>query len=271
MNEFIEKFISGYKKLASDTRRRSQLYNKLISENTFIMIHPMLLTEVDKQFLVSVSDDNTQVWPFSAEIEPQREVFEFVENSNKFYEFVICKSEEDFNKITETVYIETSRFSKIELTVPTWDDLINAPKLRDGNFDELREAFEKFFNVDEDYSYDSSVDLYSAFHNDKKPSELEIREVWYDVDSYQKYGNITRLVFWKEQFIGWISYSGRWIDDTNYYVVNSDAWKELMNVMYKISGYQKVQGIRGVTMIDMSTENVESCTSVPGFTEPDYQ
>jgi len=94
--------------------------------------------------------------------------------------------------------------------------------------------------------------------------------LWCDVDSYQKYGNIDRLIFWKGEFIGWISYSGRWIDHKIFNTVNPDAWKELMHVMYEISGYKKCPGISGVTVVDMSTKKVEDCTSVPGFTEPDY-
>ena len=267
MNEFIEKFISGYKALNEKTRYDSRGYNNLISNNKYVMIHPMIIDNDNIQLIVFFTDDNTKVWPVGEDL--QREVFEYIEGTRKYFTFVNCKEQSDLDCINETIYIETSRFSKIELTIARWSDLINAPKLRDGSFSDLSEPFEKFFNLENDYDVD--IDYWKVFADDKKPEQLELREVIHDVDSYQKYGTIKTNIYWCGEFIGWYTFSGRWLDTKTYSTVNPEKWKELMYVMLDISGYVIGERLNGVEVYVMDdNDDVESITSVPGFTEPEY-
>lgn len=267
MNEFIEKFINGYKSLNEKSRYNSRSYNRLIRENKYIMLHPMIISDDNTQLLIFFTDDNTKIWPIGDDL--QHEVFEYVENTRKYYTFVECKDPTDLDSINETVYIETSHFSAIELTIARWSDLINAPKLRDGHFSDLREPFEKFFHLENDSDYD--IDYWEVFADDKIPAELELREIIHDVDSYQKYGTISTSIFWKDEFIGWYTRSGRWLDHKEFNTVNVEKWKELMHVMLDMSGYKPGERLNGVEVYTMNdTDDVETITSVPGFTEPDY-
>lgn len=273
MSNFVDYFVQAYTELSSKSRRDSKFLNRMISEYKYLRVHPILLKVKDDdeiQFLVSFANSTELSYPISGDL--QVEFFRKLEDSRVWHTFIkTSKTLEELKEVREidqTLYIETSKFTPIHVKEATWQDLINAPKLRDGEFSELREPFEKFFNLEDDY--ECGIDYWKVFAESNKPAELEIREVWCDIDSSQKYGNINRLIFWKGEFIGWISYGGRWIDDKLFNTVNPDAWKELMHVMYEISGYQKEPSIRGVTTVDMSTEKVEDCTSVPGFTEPDY-
>ena len=273
MSSFVDYFVKAYTELESKSRRNSKFLNRMISEHQYLRVHPIVFNhkgEEEIQFLISFADSTELCYPMGEDL--QNEFFHKLEDSRTWHTFIkTSKTLEELKEVREidqTLYIETSKFTPIPVKEATWQDLINAPKLRDGEFSELREAFEKFFNLEDDC--DCDIDYWKVFAESNKPAELEIREVWCDVDSYQKYGNIDRLIFWKGEFIGWISYSGRWIDHKMFNTVNPDAWKELMHVMYEISGYKKGPGISGVTVVDMSTEKVEDCTSVPGFTEPDY-
>lgn len=273
MSSFVDYFVHEYTELESKSRRNSQFLNRMISKYKYLRVHPILFKNNDAEeieFLISFANSTELSYPMGEDL--QVEFFHILEDSRTWYTFIkISKTLEELQEVREidnTLYIETSKFTPIHVKEATWQDLINAPKLRDGKFVELSDVFEKFFNLEDDF--DCNIDYYTVFSERNKPSELEIREVWCDIDSYQKYGSINRLIFWKGEFIGWINYSGRWIDDKMFNTVNPEAWKELMHVMYEISGYQKGPSIRGVTIVDMSTEKVENCISVPGFTEPDY-
>lgn len=267
MNEFIEKFICGYKLFNEKTRYNSRAYNNLISNNKYIMIHPMIIDDDNIQLIIFFTDDNSKVWPVGEDL--QGEVFEYVDGTRKYFTFLECKEPSDLDCINETIYIETSRFSKIELTVARWSDLINAPKLRDGSFGDLREPFEKFFHLEDDY--DCDIDYWKVFADDKKPEQLELREIIHDIDSYQKYGTISTTIFWKGEFIGWYTRSGRWLDTKIFNTVNPEKWKVLMHVMLEMSGYVMGERINGVEVYKMNEDDdVESITSVPGFTEPEY-
>lgn len=267
MNEFIEKFIAGFKSVSEQRRYDSRCYNNMIRDKKYIMLHPMIFDDDNIEFLVFPTDDNTKIWPVGEDL--QREVFDYVEKTRKYYNFVSCINPKDIDCIDETVYIETSRFSAIDLTIARWSDLINAPKLRDGNFSDLRVPFEKFFNLENDCNHD--IHYWEVFADNKIPAELELREVFHDVDSYQKYGTISTTIFWKNEFIGWYTRSGRWLDDMVFNTVNVEKWKELMYVMLEMSGYKLGERLNGVEVYTMNdTDDVETITSVPGFTEPDY-
>lgn len=267
MNDFVEKFILGYKTLNEKSRYDSRAYNDLISKYKYVMLHPMIIDNDNIQLMIFFTDDNTKVWPLGDDL--QREVFEYVENSRKYYTFIECNNQSDLDCIYETIYIETSRFSKIELTIARWSDLINAPKLRDGSFSDLREPFEQFFNLENDYDID--IDYWNVFADDKKPEQLELREIIHDVDSYQKYGTIKTSIFWEGEFIGWYTFSGKWLDTKLFNTVNPEKWKELMNVMLELSGAKIGERMNGVEVYVMNEDDdVETITSVPGFTEPEY-
>lgn len=271
MNKFIEKFITEFKSLCENDRDSSRTYNHLISKNKYIMVHPIYDEPDDVKFLIFATDDNSKVCPVDLGQTPH-DILDYVFNSTKYHNVLRFDDSSKLNidSITETLYIKTSLFSRIELTVARWHDLINAPKLRDGHFSDLCAPFEKYFNIEDDY--ECCINFHNVFSDENKPKELELCEIFHDVCSDGKYGTIQTSIFWNGEFIGWYTRSGRWLDTYIFNTVNPEKWKVLMNAMLKISGYEKGERIPGVDAIyEMDiNDDVEDITNVPGFTEPTY-
>ena len=264
MNEFIEKFIADYTGLSSKTRRHSRSFNYRISNYKYIMIHPVLIKD-DYELMVGFVHDNSKVWSLGKD--DQREAFEFIGHHG--HEFLCTDDKLDTELFNKTLYIETSRFSPIALDTGSWEQLLNSPKIEEGDFSLLSEPFTTFFNLD--IYYDDDFDVWGFFQESNKPSDVELRVVWKDVDSGQKYGCINTLIFWKGEFIGWVSSGSKWLATHGYNTVNAERWVAFMQYLYQCSGQKPKNTLRGIDVIDMnSVIDVESVINIPGLTEPDY-
>lgn len=264
MNEFIEKFIAGYTGLSSKTRNHIRCFNRQISNYKYIMIHPVLIKD-DYELMVGFVNDNSNIWPLGEE--EQRKAFEFI--GHRGHEFLRTDDKLNTEMFNQTLYIETSRFSPIPLETGSWEQLLNAPKIEDGDFDLLTEPFSTFFNLDEHYNND--FDVWEFFQEKNKPSDVELRVVWKDVDSDHKYGNINTLIFWQGEFIGWVNSGSKWLATHVYNTVNAERWAAFMQYLYQCSGQTPNNTLRGIYVVDMnSVTDVESVISIPGLTEPDY-
>jgi len=176
--------------------------------------------------------------------------------------------------ITETVGIPTSEIEPLPVRKVEWAELINAPKLADADFDLLQDSFLEYFNLDE-YAYQEGSNESFRFgeyfrEEANKPEGLELREVWHDTCQDDKHGNIQTLVFWKDEFIGWISCSGRYLTSSAASTVNLPKWTELMDTIYANSGYKPGRNVNGVSVYDMSQDDVDDVTYVPGVSTVNY-
>ena len=264
MNEFIEKFIAGYIGMSSKTRRHIRSFNYRISNYKYVMIHPVLIND-DYELMVGFVNDNTNIWTLGEE--EQRQAFEFI--GNRGHEFLRTNDKLDIEMFNQTLYIETSSFSPIQLETGSWEQLLNSPKIEDAEFSILSEPFTTFFNLDEHYN--EHFDVWGFFQNCNKPSDVELRVVWKDVDDGEKYGSINTLIFWNDEFLGWVNSGSKWLAIHVYYTVNADRWEAFMQYLYKCSGQKALNKLRGIEVIDMdSVKDVESIVSIPGLTELDY-
>jgi hypothetical protein len=261
-----QKFIDSLKEYYSNYRRNSQFYNRIISEKKFLMVHPILLPNSKIDVLINFTNENKVVYPMGEDL--QHEVFEFVRNSDGHHYFFSTGFSEDemIEFLPETRYIETSLFTPIELVNPTWDDLLNAQKVGDANFNILKETFNEFHSIsDFDDRGDDSDNLF--YEEENKPSELELRIVFEDITSDHKYGSGTILVFWKGEFTALCNeYIERYRQDHSYYIANVDNWREMMKVLYEKANIKPGSPIHGAEILDM-TNDVEQMASIPGFTE----
>lgn len=269
MNEFTEKFITGYTNLSSKSRRHIRGFNHKISTYKYMIVHPVFLKD-HYELMIGFVNDNSKVWAIVDEEkrdDVQREVFNFIGHYG--HEFVRTDEPLDIEMFNQTLYIETSRFSPLELETGSWEQLLNSPKIEDAEFSILSEPFTTFFNLDEHYN--EHFDVWGFFQNCNKPSDVELRVVWKDVDDGEKYGSINTLIFWNDEFLGWVNSGSKWLATHVYYTVNADRWEAFMQYLYKCSGQKALNKLRGIEVIDMdSVKDVESIVSIPGLTELDY-
>jgi hypothetical protein len=176
--------------------------------------------------------------------------------------------------ITETVAIPTSEIEPVPVRKVTWEELINAPKLGEDSFGVLCEPFLEYFNLDS-YAYqegtNESFDFSHYFHKDSnKPDGLELREVWHDTCDDDKHGNTQTLVFWKDEFIGWLTFSGRYLSSCMASTISLEKWTDLMDAIYKQSGYKPGRNVNGVSVYDMDKDDVDDVAYVPGVSTVNY-
>lgn len=266
---FQSEIVKKITDLFSSSRRESRSFNHVIKEKKFVMLHSFLYEGEELAGTYAFfTDDNSVVFPFSddrTEEKQYHDILSIIER-NPFY-LTMETPMEWFNTMKQTTYISTELFSPIEVTTPTWQDFINAPSICDRKFgiDELKDTFIEYYHL----STDDDFEFSDVFLN-KELSELDIRQVWCDTDSSQKYGDIIKTIHYKGEFIGWISNSGRWLDTQTISTVDLKKWKALMADMYELSGYVRGDSINGVYVHDMNSEHVEDCVPVPGFSEKEY-
>jgi len=265
----LEKFITGFKEYYSKSRLNSKFYNRMIAEKKFLCVHPIVLPNSKTDVLVSFSDTNTFVYPAGDDL--QHEVFQHIQEQG-WHTFLSTGFSDDemVDFLPETRYIETSEFTPIELVMPTWDDLLKAPKLGDAELDILQETFEEYHGIDDDYEL--TCNLHELFcYPEKKPEELELRIVYDDTDQDRKYGDATILVFWKGEFMALCNeYINRYRQSHSYYIAKEESWHEMMAVLHSLANIPVTSPIRGAEILDM-TQEVENIASVPGFTEKSYE
>lgn len=269
MSDLEQKIIDGYVTMTKNGRRNLiKNFNRRIAKFKFFVVYPYLTRKDTIEVLVGFSNDNTK-HAFGEETAAL--AMEQVKNNCEF----ISSKEVDFSVLKESLIIETSAFSPIELSVPHWSQLIDAPEIMKSDFDVLVDSFCKFFGLEPeqyDRNFDMIMDFKSWFgYNENQPKDLDLKVVWNDVDGYDtKYGNRTINVFWKGEFIGFINGSfSRWEFYGTEYTVNYDKWTEMMEVIYASTEFVKEKGA-GVVILDMQTTNVEDYASIPGVSDKDY-
>jgi hypothetical protein len=273
MNELIERFITGFTEYYSKGRNNSKFYNRMLSQNKFLRIHPVHVPvqkagSVQIDVLVGFANDDTVIYPEGDDL--QHEVFNFMKGEGWHSFFRTGFTEEEMVEfLPETRYIETSQFKPIEVPMPTWADLLNAPKLGDADFDILQETFEEFHGIND--NYELTCNLHNLFgYIELKPDELELRIVYDDIDDDHKYGDAVILLFWKGEFLALCNqYINRYRSDPSFYVANENYWREMMAVLYSKADIPAISPIRGAEILDM-TQEVDNITNVPGFAEKNY-
>lgn len=261
-----ETFIESYRNLVFTEGKRKEIktLNRRLNEYKYILVYPFKEEENSNKLKVLVGFSNEiKILKFGKETMMQ--ALQHVERNN----FVLNISDVD-EKIEETLVFETSQLEPIPVEDISWDNLLNAPTISLGNFNLMQEFFLEFFNLT-DCEYEDGIYFSNFFLNEtNKPEELELKVVWRDVDSDEKYGNIVTLVCWKNQTIGWVSTSGRWLDSNHASTINPDIWIEMMNAIYEKTGFTPSNKIRGVSVYDITKDKVDDVCIVPGFSTTDY-
>jgi len=269
MSELVQKIVDGYTTMTKNGRRNLiKAFNRRITEFKYFVVYPYLTRKGTIDVLVGFSNDNTKL---AYGEETMAKAMEQVKNNHEF----ISSKETDFSVLTESLIIETTAFSPIELTVPHWSQLIDAPEIMKSDFDILTESFCKYFGLEPeqyDRNYDMVMDFNSWFcNNENQPKDLDLKVVWNDVDGWDaKYGSRTINIFWKGEFIGFIDGGiSRWDFQGTEYTVNYDKWSEMMEVIYASTGFVKEKGA-GVVILDMNSTSVEDYASIPGVSDKVY-
>lgn len=265
--DFAKTFPENYRKLilSQNSRDKNKKYNKQLKNNSYILVYPFKRDDNKLEYLVGFSN-NPKVVPVGDDF--MSEAYQHVKNN---YEVLTTTDTE--TTIKETVVIPTSSFEPIEVEKISWQAIIDAPKIEDGSFDLLVNSFLEYFSLDS-VEYIDGKPIFDFNHyfcqDNNQPKDLELRTVWIDVDDEEKYGNIETLIFWKNKFIGWVSRSGRWLDSTDTSTVDVMAWQDLMETIYKNTGFVRENLLKGVTVYDMNQEHVDDLLHVPGISQKNY-
>jgi len=266
--EFVNDFIKSYQDLvASSDHKKIKDFNRNLAKYAYFLVYPFKYEQKDHVQLLVGFADSFEIHPFGNTVITPDAMSQLKAGRD------FIRTHENFH-LSETLAIPTSNIHPIPLKKIEWLQLINAPKLEDDSFSVLEKSFLEHFNLDE-YAYqddsEDPVHFGKYFNNDNnKPEDLELHVVWHDVDSSAKYGSIQTLILWKGEFIGWVTRSGRWIDTYSFSTVNVDKWNDLMDTIYKNSGYKQSRTSRGVHVYDMTKDEVDDVAYIPGFSIPTY-
>lgn len=270
IDRFIEIFVKNYVGLLVSQNNYSRIknFNNSLNKYEYLLVYPLdiddekntikLLVGFADTFSIHLYDDNTKIHEAQSQIKTKPVV---IEVSGE------CR-------ISATVAIKTELFQPIPLRKVEWSELISSPKIEDGSYSLLQSSFLEYFHLDEhapQANGSDDFDFSHFFNNEKnKVDGLELRVVWEDMDSSQKYGTVQTLVMWNNEFIGWITCSGRYLDDHSASTVNTVKWIELMEAIYKQSGYSVGNDLRGVSVYDMSKDDVDDVAYVPSIEITQY-
>lgn len=266
---FTNIFVKQYSDLMLSARSHDAIkqFNNNLAKYSYLLVYPSDSDEPDRiQLLVGFAN--------------QYEIHQFGAHEDMVKAMTQIKSNPDFCTVSkeltvaETVVIPTADFPALPLRKIAWEELINAPKLQDEDFDVLQSSFLEYFNLDE-HAYqegnDTPFDFREYFSTESnKPEQLELREVWHDADWDGKYGNIEILIFWKSEFIGWITRTGRYLESYAASTINLEKWTDLMDTIYKSSGYKPGRNVNGVSVYNMETDDVDDVAYVPGVSTRHY-
>lgn len=269
MSQLLQNFPQDYKNfvMSRNLHESSKKFNKNIEKYKYVLVFPFYQRNgsVQDSLLIGFSDEPTI---YKCDSENQKAAFQAFASND------IININNVKTVFTESMAFATSLFEKIPQDKVLWSQLIDAPKIDDGSYHLLLESFLEFFGLDRNeynQDYSESFDFERHFCKDEnKPSELELRVVWQDVDSYDKFGTIITLIFWKSEFIGWVSTSGRYLDTDSASTVNIDAWKDLMQAIYESTKFQRSNRLAGVSVYDMNAVEVDDVVSVPGVSMRNY-
>lgn len=259
-------FIETYRNFVLNEGNRKQIktLNRRLKEYKYILVYPFYSEEKSNKLKILVGFSN-EIKVFKLEEETMQKAMKHVE-----YTSFILSVSNDEEKIEETLVFETSNFEPIPVEDISWDNLLNAPAISLGDFSLIQDSFLEFFNLT-DCGYENEIHFSKFFLNkSNKPEDLELKVVWCDVDSDQKYGYIITLVCWKNQTIGWISTSGKWLDSRQASTINPDIWIDMMNFLYEKTGFTRPNNMRGVSVYDITKDKVDDVCIVPGVSTTDY-
>lgn len=267
--EFVTDFIKGYSELMVAQRRHDQIkhFNNNLKKYSHLLVYPFTADDPDKnQLLVGFSND-FKIYQKDDKANMPAAMTQIICGQD----YVVVGKGLD---IKETVAIPTSEIQPLPIRKVEWSELINAPKLGEDSFSVLSDPFLEYFHLDS-YAYqegsNESFDFNHYFNKDSnKPDGLELREVWHDTCDDDKHGNTQTLVFWKDEFIGWLTFSGRYLDSTMASTVNLEKWVDLMDTIYKQSGYKPGRNINGVSVYNMEKDDVDDVAYVPGVSTVHY-
>lgn len=268
--EFSIDFINGYRDLMLSKSSHDQIkhFNNNLKRFSHLLVYPFSHDDdsVKMQLLVGFADT------FNIHQKDDKATMpEAMEQVRSGQDFLTISVDSMF---TETLAISTSAIELLPIRKVEWSELINAPKLDDGEFSILKSAFLEYFNLDESAYQQGSDERFSFsdyfYKKNNKPEALELREVWSDTDG-DKYGNIQTLVIWHGVFIGWVVCSGKWLDSYTASTVNLDQWSNMMDTLYANSGYKPGRNLKGVYVYDMEKDDVDDVTYVPGVSTVNYE
>lgn len=268
---FVTDFIKGYRELMLNQSSHDKIkhFNNNLKEYPYLLVYPFtsddsepaktqLLVGFAETFAIHQKDDKATMPEAMKQIRRGQDYLKVGHDVT----------------ITETVVIPTSEIEPVPVRKVAWAELIEAPKLGEDSFSVLSAPFLEYFNLDS-YAYqegsDESFDFSHYFYQDSnKPVGLELREVWHDTCDDDKHGNTQTLVFWKDEFIGWLTFSGRYLDSTMASTVNLEKWVDLMDTIYKQSGYKPGRNVHGVSVYNMDKDDVDDVAYVPGVSTANY-
>ena len=262
-------FIQAYRELMVSQRSHDRLkqFNKNLEKYSHLLVYPFtsdgnekvqLLIGFANEFKIYQKDDKETMPSAMKQILGGQDYV----TVGKYFD------------IKETVAIPTSEIEHLHVRKVEWAELINAPKLGEDSFSVLSDPFLEYFNLDS-YAYqegsNESFDFNHYFNKaSNKPDGLELREVWHDTCDDDKHGNTQTLVFWKDEFIGWLTFTGRYLDTTSASTINIEKWTELMDFIYNQSGFKPGRKIKGISIYNMEKDDVDDVAYVPGVSTVNY-
>lgn len=263
----IENLIEYYRKskLDSEYPHVKKRFNSNLRRQKYLLIYPFTNDETKNVSLLLGFSNEAKTFKMDEE---SFEAFSHVEHN---YEIIHTdKTELDFD---ETVIVETKNIEKLPIPEAKWEDFVNAPKIEEGNFSIIQDDFLEFFGLCENehnFETGDSFNFNRFFTQKNIPKDLELRVVWKDVDSGEKYGNIITSLFWRGDFIGWVSTHGKWLSHHNAHTINIEKWTQFMEYLKELTGFNPKEYTKGVIICDMEKDFVEDCTYVHGFSLIDY-
>lgn len=268
-HSFANDFVKGYCDLIKKEWGHDQIktFNKNLKTYSHIVVFPFSDDDPEKLQLLVGFTNKFEIHQFNDE-NSMKAAMSQIQAGNQFV--TVSK---DYS-LTETVAFETSQIEPIPLRKIEWAELINAPTLSEDSFSILEDSFLEYFHLDA-YAYqegsNESFDFGGYFNNDKnKPEGLELREVWHDTCNDDKFGSVQSLVFWQGEFIGWISFGGRYLTSSSASTVKLEKWVELMQLIYDQSGFKPGRNINGLSVYDMTKDEVDDVAYVPGVSTQNY-
>lgn len=266
---FIENFIEYYRnsKLNSEHPNVQKSFNRNLRKYKYFLIYPFMRNDKSDTVSLLVGFHN-EAKIFKMNKDESIKAYDHVEHNCE-----VINTDKVELPFDETIVVETSTIEKLAIPEAKWEDFINAPKIEDGDFSIIQNDFLEFFGLSNyEYNYETGVsfDFNRFFSKENAPKDLELKVVWKDIDSAEKYGNIITSVFWREEFIGWISTHGKWLAHHNAHTVNIEKWTQFMEYLKGLTGFKPIDYVKGVIISNMETDFVEDSTYVAGFSTIDY-
>lgn len=257
-------FVYNFKKtLSSRPRHEQKTFNKDLKRFKLMVFHPYYMDD-EYHVLFGFSDECEVLCSDKA-------------SSTKIYnqikKHMYFSPKGDVFSLEQTLIIPTLNIDPLPLRKIPWDEAIEQPKLGDADFSYIEDSFIEFYGLENNKytEYGKNKKSLSSFFNknENKPDELELRIVWDDVDSGEKYGDIQVLIFWKNEFIGWIHRSGKWLESYSYSTIDATKWCDMMQTIFQKSEYSYINSMSGVSVHSMDSD-VDDLMFIQGVSINNY-